>query len=80
MATGITKFLSKGTGTAYLALRPITLMTVAYAAWSTHRGHEIAEHLETVLPENVFGGRKGRSTANAEISGAIEIETHKYLN
>ena len=80
MSTGITKFLSKGKGTAYLALRPITLMTVAYAAWSTYRGREIAEHLETVLPDNLFGGRKGRSTANAEIPGAIEIETNKYLN
>ena len=80
MSGGITKFLSKGKGTAYLALRPITLMTVAYAAWSTYRGREIAEHLEAVLPDNLFGGRKGRSTANAEIPGAIDIETNKYLN
>ena len=77
---GITKFLSKGKGIEYLSSRPITLMTVAYASWSTYRGREVAEALENVLPNNLYGGRKGRSTHSAELPGAIEIEINKDSN
>ena len=72
---GITTFLSKGKGNKYLDMRPITLMTVLYSTWSTLRGRQIAAALEKVLPDNLYGGRKMRSTHTAEIMSAIDLET-----
>ena len=76
-ATGITKFLSKGKGTNYIALRPITLMNVVYSTWATYRSKEIAMRLERVLPNNLYGGRKGISPQLAELPSALNLEINK---
>ena len=77
LTKGLTKFLSKGKGVDYLSLRPITLMSIVYSTWSTTRSKELANHLEKVLPDNLYGGRKLRSTIDAEIPGAMKLEVAK---
>ena len=70
----ITTLIPKTSSTKYTDMRPITLNTIFFTAWACLRSSHSTSWHESACHDRIYGARKGRSTHDAELPGAMQIQ------